>query len=53
MLQALQQLRSDHKLQITEKEAQIKSLRENQNQQATSSQPIIDGFDGLNYQQLI
>jgi len=47
MLQELQQLHSDNKLQITEKEAQIKSLRENQNQQATSSQPIIDGFDGL------
>jgi len=47
MLQELQQLKETNKAQITEKEAAITQLRSKQDTQVTTSQPIIDGFDGL------
>lgn len=47
LLQELQQLKQDSKTKISEKEAAISSLRIKQDSQVTTSQPIIDGFDGL------
>ncbi|MDJ0644353.1 MAG: DUF4407 domain-containing protein [Flavobacteriaceae bacterium] len=47
LLQELQQLKQDGKTKITEKEAAIAALRTKQDTQVTTSQPIIDGFDGL------
>ena len=47
LLQELQQLKQENKTKITEKEAAIVSLRSKQDNQTTTSQPIIDGFDGL------
>lgn len=47
MLLELQQLKTENKNQITEKELTLKNLREKQNLQTLNSQPIIDGFDGL------
>ena len=47
LLQELQQLKQDSKIKITEKEAAIAVLRSKQDTQVTTSQPIIDGFDGL------
>jgi hypothetical protein len=46
-LAELQQLKTDNKAKITEKETQITALTALQKEQETSSQPIIDGFDGL------
>lgn len=43
----LQQLKIDNKLKITEKESQISSLIALQKEQEVTTQPIIDGFDGL------
>jgi len=47
LLQELQELKEESKLAISEKEAAILALRSKQNNQVTTSQPIIDGFDGL------
>lgn len=47
LLQELQQLKESSTITISEKEAAITQLRNKQNQQVSSSQPIIDGFDGL------
>ncbi len=47
MLLELQQLKTENKNQIAEKELILKNLREKQNLQTLNSQPIIDGFDGL------
>ena len=46
-LTELQQLKIDNKAKISEKENQISTLTNLQNNQISSSQPIIDGFDGL------
>jgi hypothetical protein len=43
----LQQLKSENKEKITAKESQIAALISQQKNQETTSQPIIDGFDGL------
>ncbi len=47
ILQELQQLKETNKTQITEKEAALAQLRTKQDEQVSTSQPIIDGFDGL------
>ncbi len=47
LLQELQQLKQDSKTKISEKEAAIAVLRNKQDSRVSSSQPIIDGFDGL------
>ncbi len=47
ILQELQQLKESNKAQISEKEAALIQLRNKQDNQVTTSQPIIDGFDGL------
>lgn len=47
LLQELQQLKESSTITISEKEAAITQLRNKQNQLVSSSQPIIDGFDGL------
>lgn len=46
-LTELQELKSENKLKIAEKETQISNLTTLQKQQETTTQPIIDGFDGL------
>ncbi|WP_298754514.1 DUF4407 domain-containing protein [uncultured Psychroserpens sp.] len=46
-LAELQQLKADNKAKITAKEAQIAQLKSDYDSQVSSSQPIIDGFDGL------
>jgi len=46
-LSELQQLKTDNKTKITEKENQIASLTTLQKEQEVTTQPIIDGFDGL------
>ena len=46
-LTELQQLKTDNKLKISDKEEQIASLLTQQKNQETTTQPIIDGFDGL------
>jgi len=43
----LQQLKTDNNIKITDKESQIASLITQQKEQVSTSQPIIDGFDGL------
>jgi hypothetical protein len=43
----LQQLKEENKIKISEKEAQIKLITNQQNNQITKSQPIINDFDGL------
>jgi len=47
VLVELQQLKTDNNAKITEKENQITSLTTQQKEQEVTSQPIIDGFDGL------
>ena len=47
LLQELQLLKEENKTKIAEKEATLSSLRIKQENQVTTSQPIIDGFDGL------
>ena len=47
LLNDLQQLKGNNATKISEKEALVSQLREKQDQQISSSQPIIDGFDGL------
>ena len=47
LLKELQELKEETKLIISEKEAAISALRNNRDNQVTTSQPIIDGFDGL------
>ena len=47
LLEELQQIKTENKNQIVEKEMMINNLREKQNLQTEKSQPIIDGFDGL------
>ena len=46
-LQELQLLKQENKIKISEKEAHIKIVTDQQNNLITKSQPIIDGFDGL------
>lgn len=46
-LAELQQLKTDNKVKILEKERQIASLQILQKEQEVTTQPIIDGFDGL------
>ncbi len=46
-LSELQQLKLDNKSKISEKEKQIGLLTAQQKEQVSTSQPIIDGFDGL------
>jgi hypothetical protein len=46
-LAELQQLKTDNKAKITKKESQILTLTNQQKEQVISTQPIIDGFDGL------
>jgi len=46
-LAELQQLKTDNKTKISEKESQISQLTILQKQQETTTQPIINGFDGL------
>jgi len=46
-LAELQQIKIENKAKITEKELQIVALTEKQNKQITTTQPIINGFDGL------
>jgi len=46
-LSELQQLKTDNKTKITEKESQISQLAILQKEQEATTQPIIDGFDGL------
>tara|TARA_R110001583_G_scaffold84472_1_gene222123 strand:- start:1793 stop:2875 length:1083 start_codon:yes stop_codon:yes gene_type:complete len=46
-LAELQQLKTDNKLKISEKENQIATLTILQKEQELTTQPIIDGFDGL------
>ena len=46
-LKELQQLKQENKLKISEKELQINTLTQQQNNKFANSQPIIDGFDGL------
>lgn len=43
----LQQLKTDNKTKISEKESQISELTTLQKQQETTTQPIINGFNGL------
>jgi hypothetical protein len=43
----LQQLKQNTRIKISEKENQIASLIESQKNQEATTQPIIDGFDGL------
>ena len=40
-------MKEENKVKITEKEATLSQLRIKQDNQVTTSQPIIDGFDGL------
>lgn len=47
ILQELQELKEINKAKITEKELALSQLRAKQENQVSSSQPIIDGFDGL------
>ncbi len=47
MLQELQTLKSENKTKIENKETQIAALIANQKNQEATTQPIIDGFDGL------
>jgi hypothetical protein len=47
MLLDLQQLKTDNKEKIAEKEIILAELRDKQKSQIINSQPIIDGFDGL------
>ncbi len=47
LLQELQQTKESNANSITEKEGLIAQLRIKQDQQISTSQPIIDGFDGL------
>jgi len=47
VLVELQQLKADNKTKISEKETQISELTTLQKQQENTTQPIIDGFDGL------
>jgi hypothetical protein len=47
LLQELQQLKENNNVIISEKETLVTQLRNQQNTQVSSSQPIIDGFDGL------
>ncbi|MBG7630710.1 MAG: DUF4407 domain-containing protein, partial [Bacteroidetes bacterium] len=46
-LSELQQLKTDNKTKITEKESQISQLSILQKEQESTTQPIINGFDGL------
>ena len=46
-LAELQQLKTDNKTKITDKENQIATLTTLQKEQETTTQPIINGFDGL------
>ncbi|NNC70667.1 MAG: DUF4407 domain-containing protein, partial [Flavobacteriaceae bacterium] len=46
-LQELQQLKQESRTKISEREAAISAMRLKQDSQVSSSQPIIDGFDGL------
>ncbi len=46
-LAELKQLKLDNRAKITDKEAQILALSNEQTKQVTTTQPIIDGFDGL------
>jgi len=46
-LAELQQIKTDYKIKITEKEAQILALTNTQKLQEAATQPIINGFDGL------
>lgn len=46
-LAELQQLKTDNKAKITLKEGQITQLKSDYDTQVVTSQPIIDGFDGL------
>ncbi|WP_298892837.1 DUF4407 domain-containing protein [uncultured Psychroserpens sp.] len=46
-LAELQQLKADNKAKIMATEAQIAQLKSDYDSQVSSSQPIIDGFDGL------
>ena len=47
LLQELQQLKQENKTKVSDKEATLLTLRNKQDNQVTTSQPIIDGFDGL------
>lgn len=47
IFQELQELKEINKAKITEKELALSQLRAKQENQVSSSQPIIDGFDGL------
>jgi len=47
LLIELQQLKEANKLKISEKEISLGDLRGKQGEQIATSQPIIDGFDGL------
>lgn len=47
LLQELQLLKEDNKAKILEKETTLAELRTKQENQIATSQPIIDGFDGL------
>lgn len=47
LLQELQLLKNENKTKISDKEILIAGLRNKQDTQVNSSQPIIDGFDGL------
>ena len=46
-LAELNQLKADNKQKIEQAESQITQLKSDYNSQVTSTQPIIDGFDGL------
>ena len=46
-LAELQQLKTENKLKISDKESQISALTNQQKEQEITPQPIIDGFDGL------
>ncbi len=46
-LAELQQLKTSNNTKISEKELQIANLKTQQKTQETTTQPIIDGFDGL------
>lgn len=47
LLQELQELKEANKLKIADKELALADLRTKQDEQLATSQPIIDGFDGL------
>jgi len=47
LLLELQQTKESNAITISEKEAMIAQLRTKQDEQVSTSQPIIDGFDGL------